>query len=66
MQATLFWACMSGRPKRLRRFAHAQNDQIWIGQSVIGTEPSTAHNGGNARWRAREGGDIACPVSAAG
>jgi len=27
MQATLFWACTVA-PKRLRRFAHAQNDLI--------------------------------------
>ena len=29
MQATLFWACAVA-PTRLRRFAHAQNDLIWI------------------------------------
>jgi len=28
---------------------HRQNDQVWIGQSVIGTEPSAAHIGGNVR-----------------
>jgi hypothetical protein len=46
MQATLFWACAVA-PKRLRRFAHAQNDLIWTAADATELDLATAPNGGS-------------------
>jgi hypothetical protein len=48
MQATLFWACAVA-PKRLRRFAHAQNDLIWTAADATELDLAAAPNGGSAR-----------------
>jgi hypothetical protein len=61
--------CSAG--SALQAIAHARGriQQIArFGTTQVGlpSDKGTAHIGGNARWRAREGGDIACPVSAAG
>jgi hypothetical protein len=45
MQATLFWACAIA-PKRLRRFAHAQNDLIWTAADATELDLAAAPNGG--------------------
>jgi hypothetical protein len=45
MQATLFWACAVA-PKRLRRFAHAQNDLIWTAADATELDLAAAPNGG--------------------
>jgi hypothetical protein len=45
MQATLFWACAIA-PKRLRRFAHAQNDLIWTAADATELGLAAAPNGG--------------------
>jgi hypothetical protein len=47
MQA-LFWACAVA-PKRLRRFAHAQNDLIWTAADATKLDLAAAPNGGSAR-----------------
>jgi hypothetical protein len=47
MQA-LFWACAVA-PKRLRRFAHAQNDLIWTAADATKLDLVAAPNGGSAR-----------------
>jgi hypothetical protein len=54
MQATLFWACAVA-PKRLRRFAHAQNDLIWTAADATELDLATAPNGGSVRVEAQEG-----------
>ena len=46
MQATLFWACAVA-PKRLRRFAHAQNDLIWTAADATELDLAAAPNGGS-------------------
>ena len=43
MQATLFWACAVA-PKRLRRFAHAQNDLIWTAADATELDLAAAPN----------------------
>ena len=48
MQATLFWACAVA-PKRLRRFAHAQNDLIWTAADATELDLAAAPNGGSVR-----------------
>ena len=48
MQATLFWACTVA-PKRLRRFAHAQNDLIWTAAGATELDLAAAPNGGSSR-----------------
>ena len=48
MQATLFWACAVA-PKRLRRFAHAQNDLIWTAADATELDLAAAPNGGYLR-----------------
>jgi hypothetical protein len=35
--------------RRPRWLADAQNAQIWTTSALIGTEPTSAHNGGSAR-----------------
>ena len=45
MQATLFWACAVA-PKRLRRFAHAQNDLIWTAADATELDLAAAPNDG--------------------
>ncbi len=52
MQATLFWACAVA-PKRLRRFAHAQNDLIWTAADATELDLAAAPNGGSARGGSR-------------
>ena len=47
MQATLFRACAVA-PKRLRRFAHAQNDLIWTAADAAELDLAAAPNGGYA------------------
>jgi hypothetical protein len=47
MQATLFRACAVA-PKRLRRFAHAQNDLIWTAAGATELDLAAAPNGGAA------------------
>jgi hypothetical protein len=37
---------MCGRPKRLRRFAHAQNDLIWTAADATELDLAAAPNGG--------------------
>ena len=44
MQATLCWACAVA-PKRLRRFAHAQNDLIWTAADATELDLAAAPNG---------------------
>ena len=51
MQATLFWASCAGAPKRLRRFAHAQNDLIWTAADATKLDLAAAPNGGSVRAR---------------
>jgi hypothetical protein len=46
MQATLFCAVA---PKRLRRFAHAQNDLIWTAADATELDLAAAPNGGYLR-----------------
>ena len=46
MQATLFWACAIA-PKRLRRFARAQNDLIWTAADATELDLAAAPNGGS-------------------
>jgi hypothetical protein len=48
MQATLFWACAVA-PKRLRRFAHAQNDLIWTAADATELDLAAAPNVGALR-----------------
>jgi hypothetical protein len=48
MQATLFWACAVA-PKRLRRFAHAQNDPIGAAACLTDLGPVADQIGGCAR-----------------
>ena len=51
MQVTLFGAVA---PKRLRRFARAQNDLIWTAADATELDLAAAPNGGYARgllWR---------------
>jgi len=45
MQATLFRACTVA-PKRLRRFAHAQNDLILTAADATELDLAAAPNGG--------------------
>jgi hypothetical protein len=45
---TLFWACAVA-PKRLRRFAHAQNDLIWTAADATKLDLAAAPNGGSER-----------------
>ena len=44
MQATLLGACAAA-PKRLRRFAHAQNDLIWTAADATELDLAAAPNG---------------------
>jgi hypothetical protein len=46
MQATLVWACAVA-PKRLRRFAHAQNDLVWTAADATEFDLAAAPNGGS-------------------
>ena len=48
MQATLFRACAVAL-KRLRRFAHAQNDLIWTAADATKLDLAAAPNGGSVR-----------------
>jgi hypothetical protein len=52
MQATLVWACAVA-PKRLRRFAHAQNDLIWTAADATELDLAAAPNGGYGIQRFR-------------
>jgi len=48
MQATLVWACAVA-PKRLRRFAHAQNDLVWTAADATEFDLAAAPNSGYSR-----------------